>query len=168
MREQIFTTEVMRSLFKAKAYAHKIPDFPFSALKELKGSKIKFIPVKPFDIFGGHRGIFFAIETKQLKEERSLRPSDMRESQIIALDDLTECGNQGYVFVNLRVKFINTCYVLDWREYGEKIKTKGMTIEEMEDATRFSVVKPYTKDGTQYWDLRDFFSYVEMEYERNA
>lgn len=133
MKEKVFNTEVVNSLKALGAWAEKIPDMPFNPLA-------RFNPEKPSDILGGYKGRFFMIESKQMKKFEALGERHFQHNQIKSLDRAVATGNAAFVFVNVRIRAVkgennyeNRLIVLDWKRWGQRIKTASIKAKEIKE-----------------------------------
>jgi penicillin-binding protein-related factor A (putative recombinase) len=99
MRESIFNRELRKSLEHFGAFAYKIPDSPYDPT----GSVISFTPKKPFDIVCCYKGIFIAIESKQIKSWKAFNVNSLADHQKFYLDAVVNSGGLAFVALNVRI-----------------------------------------------------------------
>lgn len=143
MREQTFTTEIMNSLKSYGFWAYKIPDAPYSRMKD---AGLRFIPPKPCDIVACKDGKFYAIETKQMKKWEKLSIDTFTLSQITNMTNIVKAGGVAYAFVNVRIKkeSIDELLIFKWDSHFIKaLQRKKFSIESVKTHLSMYGVTPY-------------------------
>ena len=155
----------LRASFKhffPKDYWYKIPDTP-----KMKGSNLRFIPRKPFDIVCSVSKIFFAIETKVHKKTTAFPLNEVHEHQEVGLDEA-----DGFVWLNIRrglgkarVNFIVVIAISEWMALKAKILKSGRKSIPLAFFEKYDKIK--WKDGK--WQIEDFFNeQVKKIYKEHA
>lgn len=152
MKESHFNTEVVNSLKHFGYFAYKLGD-------QVPTPGSRFIPEKPCDIVScSPRGVFIAIESKQLKKWASLNHKILRQNQVDALDKVVKRKGKAFLFLNIRVnkpKLENWCVVFNWKEHRENIMSNKYTIDVLRDGYVGVWKTPFKIDKKILWDLSD-------------
>lgn len=130
MKESKFITEVVNSLKSQGLWAYKVPDMPASWMG---GTGLRFVPEKPCDIIAMRGKIGLLIECKQIKKFEAFGMRHMRESQIKNLNEVTDKGGLGFVFLNIRIASPreNRLIIFEWQEFRYRTESiKGKEIKE--------------------------------------
>ncbi len=127
VKENIFNTEVVRSLKHYDYFAYKISD--------VMGSR--FTETKPCDILiCSPKGVFIAAESKQIKKWSGLTGKMLRDNQIKTLDKTVKNKGKAFVLLNIRLPLIkgkqqkeNWCVVFNWAVHRKAIMGNEYTAE---------------------------------------
>lgn len=160
MREATFISEIMGSIGKAGFWAYKLADSPTSWTKD----KTRFTPAKPCDIVSCFFGLMVAIECKQLRKWKAFSLSDMRESQIEALDAILVTHGLSFVFLNVRVEadFVkgtkreNRLIVFPWADLKARFASGSIKAKELQTL-------PYVTGTKKRFDLSQFIGNLTAE-----
>ena len=103
----------------------KIPDMP-----HFKGSRTKFDIKKPYDCYCVYKGIPIAIEAKFMKDYRSFGLKDLRDNQIVGLEEMEKAGGKSFVFLNVRRQRdyvtgaipCNRLLIFPWKDFKNREK----------------------------------------------
>ncbi len=150
MKEKDFCTEVKNSLVAAGHWATKIPDWPVAMSGDR--SRARFNPTKPCDIIAGIHGRLVPIECKFKRKLQAFSLRDMRRDQVAAFDDLVARGYRPFVFLNIRAKGMNRCYVFPWYEIRKRGKT--FTAADLE-------ARPFIQGKKSRFDLAFVFDNIK-------
>jgi hypothetical protein len=97
--ERDFQSELSRGLKAAGWHTFKIPDVPHKLAQQAR-----FNPIKPYDCFALHAGVYHALELKQVRKGLSLPLSELRDHQEDALLAVEAQGGAGWLVCNFRVR----------------------------------------------------------------
>lgn len=160
MNEAKFNHEVIKSLRRAGAFAHKLADMPKGA-----GAFSRFNPPKPCDIIAGYKGLFIGIESKQLKKWEGFSIKKLRPNQIEALDEMIAARCAAFVFVNVRIteKRVNILIPLNWKIWGDQLKCATIKKEQLKglafDKGLFSVEGLYRVEVVLNMAVEDLYGF---------
>ena len=151
MKEAVFNTEIRKSLELVGHFSHKLTD-------SIRGPNTRFIPEKPFDIVScSPRGVFTAVEGKQIKKWCGLTRSMLRPNQIASLDRTVKNRGKAYLMLNVRIpkERVNLCYIFDWKVHRKAILKNEYKINLVRMGIIADIVlEPYRDDqGHILWDL---------------
>jgi len=171
MKESDFQKQLLNSLREQGAWAYKIPDATFA-----EGAR--FIPEKPADIIGKHKGFPFLIECKMLKGIRRVKKNlfqsskDKREdrpfeewNQVKSLTKFETTGGSGesFVFINFRnkkgEKRYNRLIYFRWSYLKQVISDGSISKKDMEDILDIMDIKGFK----QRYNLSSFLKYLELK-----
>lgn len=129
------------------AYAYKIPDDTGGTHFSLK---------RPFDISAGIGGYFVAIEVKRTLGERGISLKSFRPHQPVELDRVLACGGLAYVFiVAWAPRKVHHLRILDWKEWGERIKSgESISVRELREL-------PFIVNKCGVYDLSGFIDEIK-------
>jgi hypothetical protein len=152
MKENVFNTEVVRSLKLENYFAYKISD--------VQGSR--FTETKPCDILACDlKGNFIAIESKQIKKWAGLTARLLRDNQIITLDKAVKNTGKAFVLLNIRINGVkgkpreNWCVVFDWSIHRKNIMTNKYTAKVLQDGFVGEWLLPSKdEEGKIVWPLK--------------
>jgi hypothetical protein len=97
--ERDFQSELSRGLKAAGWHTFKIPDVPHKLAQQAR-----FNPIKPYDCFALHAGVYHALELKQVRKGLSLPLSKLADHQEDALLAVEAQGGAGWLVCNFRVR----------------------------------------------------------------
>lgn len=115
MNERKFQKELITSfrlIFGERGYICKVPDFFINPQEFKDDSKTRFMPKRPFDLFGFVDGLGFAIELKFTRARR-WRLDNVKPHQIKNLVNVKKSNANSFIILLRETKKVLRAFIID-------------------------------------------------------